>query len=122
MAERRPVALQLVGHIAEFSLAMEALDGSQYLQKSSLALVSLWAALEALFLDTKSELRFRISAFIASYMEPLGKGRADLQRAVAKLYDQRSAAAHGKPHTKPALHIVRRPLPPAARRGGLRQP
>lgn len=101
VAERWPLAMQLMNQSAEFSLALEALDGSQYIQKSSLALVSLWAALEALFLDTKTELRFRVSAFIASYLEPSGKGRADLQRVVAKLYDQRSAAAHGKPHTKP---------------------
>lgn len=32
-----------------------------------------------------------------AYLEPPGQTRHDLQRSVAKLYDKRSAAAHGKP-------------------------
>lgn len=97
VAERWHAALRLSKESAEFALAVEALDRGQFVQKTALALVSLWAALEALFSPSTSELKFRVSALIAAYLEPPGQGRHDLQRAVAKLYDKRSAAAHGKP-------------------------
>ncbi|MBA0395559.1 hypothetical protein D7U98_09080 [Stenotrophomonas maltophilia] len=97
VAERWPVALRLTRESAEFALAVEAIDGGQFVQKSALALVSLWAALEAIFSPSTSELKFRVSALIAAYLEPPSPSRHALQRAVAKLYDKRSAAAHGKP-------------------------
>jgi hypothetical protein len=97
VAKRWRVGLQLSKESAEFALAAEAIDSGQFVQKSALALVSLWAALEALFSPSTSELKFRVSALIASYLEPPGQSRHALQRAVAKLYDKRSAAAHGKP-------------------------
>ena len=100
VAERWPVALRLTKESAEFALAVEAIDGGQFVQKSALALVSLWAALEALFSPSTSELKFRVSALIAAYLEPPSPSRHALQRAVAKLYDKRSAAAHGKPKHK----------------------
>jgi len=97
VAERWKVGLKLSKESAEFALAVEAIDGGQFVQKSALALVSLWAALEALFSPSTSELKFRVSALIAAYLEPPGSSRHALQKAVAKLYDKRSAAAHGKP-------------------------
>ena len=97
VAERWQVGLKLRKENAEFALAVEAIDGGQFVQNSALALVSLWAALEALFSPSTSELKFRVSALIAAYLEPPGAARHVLQRAVAKLYDKRSAAAHGKP-------------------------
>ena len=63
----------------------------------ALTLVSLWGALEALFSPSTSELRFRVSILIASYIHPPGQQRADMQKEVFDLYDKRSAAAHGKP-------------------------
>lgn len=101
VAERWPVALKLVKQNAEFALAVDAVDGGQFVQKSALALVSLWAALEALFSPSTSELKFRVSALIAAYLEPAGPERHALQKSVAKLYDKRSAAAHGVPKHEP---------------------
>ena len=38
-------------------------------------------------------MKLRVSALIASYLEPPGEERYTLQRRVAKLYDKRSSAA-----------------------------
>jgi hypothetical protein len=52
--------------------------------------------LEALFSGGRDELRYRISAGMASFLEPAGLSRLGLQKEIAKLYDSRSAAAHGR--------------------------
>jgi hypothetical protein len=88
---------RLYASSAGFELAVEALSTGQFVENTALTLVSLWAALEGLFSPSTSELRFRVSALIAAYLEDPGKERASLQKAIAKLYDKRSAAAHGKP-------------------------
>lgn len=62
-----------------------------------MVLVSLWGALEALFSPRTAELRFRVSALIAAYLEPPGQARIELQASVAKQYDKGSAAAHSRP-------------------------
>lgn len=95
--ERWEVALKLISKHSEFALAVEALDQGQFVQSTALALVSLWAALEALFSPAKAELKFRVSALIASYLEAPGPNRLARQKCVAKLYDKRSGAAHGQP-------------------------
>lgn len=97
LAKTWPVALKLQRESEDFALAIQALDGSHFIQNTALALVSLWAALEALFSPSTSELKFRVSALIATFLEEPGRDRHDLQRSVTKLYDKRSAAAHGKP-------------------------
>jgi hypothetical protein len=97
VTERWPVTYKLIQENAEFALAVEAIDGGQFIRQSALALISLWAAIEALFSPSTSELKFRVSALVAAYLEPPGDDRHNLQRSVAKLYDKRSAAAHGKP-------------------------
>jgi hypothetical protein len=81
----------------EFALAVDAIDSGQFIQNSALTLVSLWGALEALFSPSTTELRFRVSALIAAFLEPPGARRLSLQRDIARLYDKRSSAAHGKP-------------------------
>ena len=53
-----------------------------------------WAAIEGLFSPSRSELQFRISALIASYLEAPGSERRELYKQLAKLYGERSAAAH----------------------------
>ncbi|MET4599893.1 hypothetical protein [Stenotrophomonas sp. 2694] len=78
-----------------FDLLLEAFDASQIMPNKSMMLVTMWGALEALFTSEKSELRFRLSCNMAAYLEPPGRARAELQKKVAKLYDARSAAAHG---------------------------
>lgn len=97
VAERWQVTHKLILESAEFSLAVGAVDSGQFVRQSALALVSLWGALEALFSPSTAELKFRVSALIAAFLEPPGTARHALQKDIAKLYDKRSAAAHGKP-------------------------
>lgn len=80
---------------ADLNLAFRAFDHCIWTEKISLALVSLWGALERLFSPSPYELRFRVSAAIASYLEPSGSQRLELHKKVIKLYDVRSKAAHG---------------------------
>ena len=86
---------------ADFRLAIDALDHGQFEPNPSLSLVALWGAIEALFSPSTSELKFRVSSLVASFLEPPGSSRLLKQRRVAALYDQRSAAAHGKPKHTP---------------------
>lgn len=89
----------------EFSLAFQAADQSMFARHTPLALVWMWSALEALFSAGRDELRYRVSATIASFLEAAGLGRMSLQREIAKLYDSRSAATHGRPDkAADALH------------------
>lgn len=97
VSDRWQVTHKLIHESAEFSLAVEAIDSGQFVRQSALALVSLWGALEALFSPSTAELKFRVSALIAAFLEPSGTTRHALQKDIAKLYDKRSAAAHGKP-------------------------
>lgn len=91
------VAHRLYASSSEFRLAADALDAAQFVDNEALALVSLWAAMEALFSPSTAELKFRVSALIASYLEEPGGTRRSQQKTIASLYDKRSAAAHGKP-------------------------
>jgi hypothetical protein len=81
----------------EFNVLFEAFDQSAQARDPMLALLLMWSALETMFSPARSELRFRVSTNIACYLEPPGEARASLQRSCAKLYDTRSAAAHGRP-------------------------
>jgi hypothetical protein len=81
---------------SQFGLTMAAFDNCSFGRNPELALLQLWGALEALFSPGRDELRFRISANIATFLEPPGTERYSLQKKVAKLYNSRSAAAHGR--------------------------
>jgi len=123
-AERWPVAQKMINESAEFALAVYAIDGGQFLRQSALTLVSLWAAIEALFSPSTSELTFRVSSLVATFLEPPGAARHDLQRSVAKLYAKRSAAAHGKPKHEPedllaTFNLLRRILMAIIDRGSV---
>ena len=91
------VTQELVNGSSEFALATEAIDQGQFIHNTALTIVSLWGALEALFSPSTSELRFRVSALISSFLEAPGTSRRERQKKIAKLYDKRSAAAHGRP-------------------------
>ncbi len=109
---------------AAFALAADAIDQGQFVQNTALTLVSLWGALEALFSPSTSELKFRVSSMIAAYLEPPGANRLALQRRVAKLYDKRSAAAHGKPshdndHLLKTFNLLQRVLLQIIERGAV---
>ncbi|WP_142995608.1 HEPN domain-containing protein [Zobellella denitrificans] len=101
VSERWSKTHGLIENSPEFALAAQAIDSGQFVENHALTLVSLWGALEALFSPSTSELKFRVSALIASFLEEAGENRAQRQKAVASLYDKRSAAAHGKPKHKP---------------------
>jgi len=113
--ENWKVAQKLYSSSTEFRLAADSLDAGQFVPNHALTLVSLWASLEAIFSPSTSELKFRVSALIAAYLEPPGTKRLELQKQVASLYDMRSAAAHGKPRHEPehllkSFELVRRVL------------
>lgn len=80
----------------EFQMLVEAVDQCAIAKRSSLAVLWLWSPLEAMFSTGREELRYRMSSIIAAYLEPAGLGRMSLQKRIAKLYDGRSAAAHGR--------------------------
>ena len=92
-------SLSLLEESPKFSILIESLDQAAFNQRPQLALLMLWTGLEEMFSPSKSELRYRISSLIASFIEPPGQSRLARQKAIAKLYDSRSAAAHGRGDT-----------------------
>ncbi|MDP3181839.1 MAG: HEPN domain-containing protein [Desulfobaccales bacterium] len=88
---------RLMNKSDDFNLAFQAIDDCIWSHSPSLALVSLWGALERLFSPSHDELSFRVSATIASYLKPAGEERLACYRRVKKLYKARSKAAHGSP-------------------------
>ncbi len=65
-------AFSLYEQSSEFQLATDALTTGQFVGNSALLMVSLWGALEAIFSPSTSELKFRVSSLIASYLYPPG--------------------------------------------------
>jgi hypothetical protein len=96
---------RLMHRSREFNVLFQAFDQSSFARDPLLALLLMWSGLESLFSPGRSELRFRVSANIAAFLEAPGESRASLQRHSAKLYDSRSAAVHGRPELadKPLL-------------------
>lgn len=88
----------LMNQDEDFNHAYQALDRAIHETGFSLALVTVWGALERLFADFKAELNYRIAVSIAAYLEPAGPRRHDLFTRVKKLYEARSKAAHGRPN------------------------
>jgi hypothetical protein len=86
--------LELANKHKELRLAVEALDQAHFVHDWALGVLLVWAALEGLFSPSRSELRFRVSALIASFLESPGAQRRALHNRLTKLYDARSAAAH----------------------------
>lgn len=87
--------LKLFVDNAEFRILFNAFDETQFSRTKELALIQLWSALEGLFSPARTELRYRVSTNIASYLLNPGSDRMQLQMRVVKLYDARSAVAHG---------------------------
>jgi hypothetical protein len=94
-------AFALTSSSTAFRTAVFALDQTQFLKDRALTLISFWAALEGLFLTNAQELRFRLAAFVASYLEEPGAERMTRYKKIVGLYDHRSKAAHGKPKNDP---------------------
>jgi len=95
MKDNWQTAVDLTNKNSEFKLGIDAINFAFFAPNPASALVSVWGALEALFLPSKAELSFRVSSLIASYLEKPGPKRLTLQKRVKKLYDARSKAAHG---------------------------
>ncbi|MBD9535187.1 hypothetical protein IB227_04880 [Stenotrophomonas sp. STM01] len=95
VADHWSAAVRLRMRSPEFSLLLDTFETAQIMPSKAMMLVSMWGALEAVFTAEKSELRFRVSCNVAAYLEEAGDERAALQKKVLKLYDARSAAAHG---------------------------
>ena len=98
-------ALNLISSSPEFAFSLSTFDNAQLIPDRAMMLVSIWGALEAIFAQSNAELRFRVSAQIAAFLKPRGLARWEKQKEVLKLYDKRSAAAHGtlKKHDKEDL-------------------
>lgn len=90
-----------------FRMAVDSLNAHSHQSSLRLSAASLWAGVEGL-LEITTELRFRISVMIASYLEERGAARISLYSRCKALYDQRSKAVHGSKITDEDLqaHIV----------------
>jgi hypothetical protein len=77
-----------------FHFALDCLSSSYSESNYRLMTASLWAGIEAL-VGINQELRFRLSALLASLIRTPGVERLALYQDVRKLYDMRSRAVHG---------------------------
>jgi hypothetical protein len=104
VVESLPDAIELNRKEEKFSFALSALDSWLTIRNGPLALVSIWAAIENIFSpDKTTELRFRVAAQLASYLEPAGQSRKTKFKEILKLYDARSKAAHGSARHDPRV-------------------
>ncbi len=85
----------LLSQNKDFSTAFQAFDATTMATSIPVAMMTLWGAIEQLFSPAKQELRFRVSATLASWLEPPGASRLALHKRIVKLYDKRSEVAHG---------------------------
>lgn len=89
-----PRTAELMRTCPPLNMALRAADTCTVRGRPASALLTAWGALEQLFAPSRAELRFRVSANIAAYLEPVGPKRLELFKAVAELYNARSKAAH----------------------------
>jgi hypothetical protein len=89
-----PRTAELLTTAPQLNLALRAADACTVRGRPASALLTAWGALEELFAPSRAELRFRVSAHIAAYLEPVGPRRLELFKTVSKLYNARSKAAH----------------------------
>lgn len=89
-----PRTAELIKKSSSFNTALRAADACTVRGRPASALLMVWGALEELFAPSRAELRFRVSAHIAAYLEPAGSKRLAMFKSVASLYNERSKAAH----------------------------
>jgi hypothetical protein len=94
LREAWPQAAALARSHPSFRTALLACDGCRVRTRVAQSVLMIWGALEQLFAPAKGELRYRVAANIAAYLEPRGPGRLATYKQVLKLYDDRSTAAH----------------------------
>jgi len=90
-----------------FRLAVDSLTTHHQQTNLRMSAAALWAGLEALF-GISAELRFRLAALAAAYLEDRGRERLKLYRRIKLLYDYRSKAVHGAAISESQLeaHVV----------------
>ncbi len=87
-------AAMLLKSSPKFYAAFKAFDAATINQKTSLSLLTVWGAIEQLFSPNTGELKYRVSANLAAYLQPHGEERLKLFKELSKLYNERSTAAH----------------------------
>lgn len=91
----------LLNRNPKFSSALKAFDLATLRGRASSSLLAMWGGLEQIFAPSTAELRFRVAALLASYLEPHGTARLELYKEILKLYNARSIAAHTAEETEP---------------------
>jgi hypothetical protein len=86
-----------------FRLAVESLTTHHLQHSERMMVASLWSGIEAIF-GINYELRFRLSALIATSLEPPGTRRVEVHKRCKKLYDIRSKAVHGAPMKRSEIY------------------
>jgi len=94
VAEKWISAGRLLNSNPKFYGALKAFDSATDRGRASASMLALWGGIEQLFAPSAGELRFRIAALLASYLEKPGTSRLELYKQVLKLYNERSVAAH----------------------------
>jgi hypothetical protein len=94
VAQKWVSAGRLLNNNPKFYSALKAFDSATVRGRASASLLALWGGLEQIFAPSAAELRFRVAALLASYLEVPGASRLELYRQVLKLYNERSIAAH----------------------------
>ncbi len=92
--EKWKAAGLLLNENSKFYNAFKAFDSATLRARKSASMLAFWGGIEQLVAPTPGELRFRVAAFLASYLERPGASRLELFRRVLKLYNERSTAAH----------------------------
>ena len=87
-------AARLIQDNPKFYAALKALDDSSIQGNPSSSLLTIWGAIEQLFSHNTSELKYRVSTNLASFLKPRGDERLKLFKEISKLYNERSTAAH----------------------------
>ena len=94
VSEMWPKAAKLAARDGRFLPALEALDRYYEGGRGSAAMMSLWGGMELIFCTSAPELKFRVSAFMAAFLENPGATRHAKFKQIKKLYDSRSKCAH----------------------------
>lgn len=85
---------KLLNQNPKFYSVLKAFDSATLRGRASSSLLALWGGLEQIFAPSPGELRFRVAALMASYLEAHGAKRLSLYKDILKLYNERCVAAH----------------------------
>lgn len=88
---------------ARFHFALASYSGSFDEADPRMAASKAWAGIEAL-IGISTELRFRLSLYVAAVLHPPGAHRLTRYRSLTKMYDRRSKVVHGA--TLPAADVL----------------